>query len=126
MFEVCSWCLLFLFRPPLKFVDVFIHPISCRFIIAVRSPSMSTGEHPSTKEVLQATTRKHGVEHTKGSTETVHMKPGSTGEAGVGGGRRAEQPSFGRGGNINNSPASAEKVVVVARYGPRPHPKKHN
>jgi hypothetical protein len=86
---------------------------------------MSTGEHPSTKEVLQATTRKHGVEHTKGSTETVHMKPGSTGEAGVGG-RRAEQPSFGRGGNINNSPASAEKVVVVARYGPRPHPKKHN
>jgi hypothetical protein len=87
---------------------------------------MSTGEHPSTKEVLQATTRKHGVEHTKGSTETVHMKTGSTGEAGVGGGRRAEQPSFGRGGNINNSPASAEKVVVVARYGPRPHPKKHN
>jgi len=84
---------------------------------------MSTGEHPSTKEVLQATTRKPGVEHTKGSTETVHMKPGSTGEAGVVG-RRVEQPSFGRGGN--NSPASADKVVVVARYGPRPHPKKHN
>ena len=84
---------------------------------------MSTGDHPSTNEVLQATTRKPGVEHTKGSTETAHMKPGSTGEAGVVG-RRVEQPSFGRGGN--NSPASADKVVVVARYGPRPHPKKHN
>lgn len=81
---------------------------------------MSTGEHPSTKEVLQATSKPG--EHTKGSTETVHMNPGSTEGAGVVG-RRVEQPSFGRGGN---SPASAEKVVVVARYGPRPHPKKHN
>ena len=79
---------------------------------------MSTGEHPSTKEVLQAT-RKHGAK--AASTETVHMKPGSTGVVG----RRVEQPSFVRGGN-SNSPASAEKVVLVSRYGPRPHPKKHN
>lgn len=85
---------------------------------------MSAGEHPSTKEVLMQATRKTGVEHSMGgSTETVQMKPGKTGEAGVVG-RRVEQPSFGRGGN--SSPASAEKVVVVARVGPKPHPKKHN
>ncbi|PWZ19980.1 hypothetical protein Zm00014a_033435 [Zea mays] len=89
----------------------------------VRSPSMSTGEHhPSRKEALQATTTKeNGAVHTGGGAGTVHMSPGSTGEAGVVG-----QPILGGRGE-NSSPAAAEKVaVVVARYGPRPHPKKHN
>jgi hypothetical protein len=124
MSEVSSWCFVVL-RPPLKFVAAFIFiRFAALFITAVRSPSMSTGEHhPSRKEALRATTTKeHGAVHTGGGAGTVHMSPGSTGEAaGVVG-----QPIFGgRGGN--SSPAAAEKVaVVVARYGPRPHPKKHN
>ncbi|WVZ74856.1 hypothetical protein U9M48_022980 [Paspalum notatum var. saurae] len=95
----------------------------------VKSPSStSTGERPSSTEdaeVWQGTTssRKLGAGHTK-NTATVNVEKGTAaGEGAVG-----ASVVVGRGGNDRNSPASssAEKLVVVARDGPRPHPKKHN
>ncbi|RLM79544.1 uncharacterized protein C2845_PM12G18600 [Panicum miliaceum] len=86
----------------------------------VRSPSLSTGEHLSRKKEGLQGTRNHGAEHSKNTYETVRVEKGSTGEAaGVAG------ASLGRRGGNSGPAASAEKVVV-ARYGPRPHPKKHN
>ncbi|KAL6899312.1 hypothetical protein ACP4OV_005970 [Aristida adscensionis] len=76
----------------------------------VKSPSMSTGEHPSTTTNGLQGTRKLGAEKAKQLAGTTVQAKGSTGE-----------PSFGHGG----SPEFAE-IVVVARAGPRPHPKKHN
>ncbi|KAJ1279713.1 hypothetical protein BS78_04G176100 [Paspalum vaginatum] len=77
----------------------------------VKSPSStSTGERPSTEddEVWQGTSsRKLGAEHTK-NTATVHVEKGT------------------EGGNSNSPASSSAEKVVVARYGPRPHPKKHN
>ncbi|KAF8693593.1 hypothetical protein HU200_038996 [Digitaria exilis] len=86
----------------------------------VRSPSMSTGEHSSVdqKGSRGTSNNDHGVEHTK-NTETVSVEKGSTAEG-------ASGASFSRSGGSTSPAASDEKVVVVARYGPRPHPKKHN
>ncbi|TKW39967.1 hypothetical protein SEVIR_1G214800v4 [Setaria viridis] len=81
----------------------------------LRSPSTSTAEHSSREKGSQRT-RSHGVEHTK-NAETVRLEKGSTGEGAAG------ASVVGRGGN---SPAASAEKVVVARYGPRPHPKKHN
>lgn len=97
-------------------------PIAALFVLAVRSPAAtSTAHHSSSRDKgLQGMARKHGEANTK-NTRTVRVEKGSTtGEAGAAGASGV----VGRGGN---SPAasSAEKVVV-ARYGPRPHPKKHN
>ncbi|XP_062221100.1 uncharacterized protein LOC133920501 [Phragmites australis] len=79
----------------------------------VKDPSMSTGEHSSTEKGLQGR-RKPGMENTK-RTETV----GVTGSTGTGA-QNSVGPNFGHG-------ASSEFAeVVVERYGPRPHPKKHN
>uniref|UniRef100_A0A0A9AAI5 Uncharacterized protein n=1 Tax=Arundo donax TaxID=35708 RepID=A0A0A9AAI5_ARUDO len=77
----------------------------------VKDPSMPTGEHSSSKKGLHGV-RKLGVEHTTGN---VHVK-GSTGK----GAQNPAGPNFGHGA----SPEFAE--VVVQRYGPRTHPKKHN
>ncbi|GJM85371.1 hypothetical protein PR202_ga01816 [Eleusine coracana subsp. coracana] len=71
---------------------------------------MTTGENSSKKGInrgIQAAS-KPGIANTK-KTETVDVK-GSTGTG----------PNFGHGA----SPDVAE--VVVQRFGPRPHPKKHN
>ncbi|CAL5057464.1 unnamed protein product [Urochloa decumbens] len=82
----------------------------------LRSPSVSTGEHSSNRVNGLQGTRNHRVEHSKNAENTVRVEKGSTGEGEAG-------ASFGRGGN---SPAASAEKVVVARYGPRPHPKKHN
>lgn len=85
----------------------------------VTSTSMSTGEHLSRKkEGLLQGTRNHGADHSKNTGETVRVEKGLTGEAAAG-------ASLGRRGG-NASPAASAEKVVVARYGPRPHPKKHN
>ncbi|CAN6238460.1 unnamed protein product [Urochloa humidicola] len=79
----------------------------------LRSPSVSTGEHSSNRvNGLQGTRN----QRSKNTEKTVHVEKDSTGEGAAG-------ASFGRGGN---SPAASAEKVVVARYGPRPHPKKHN
>ncbi|RLN07853.1 uncharacterized protein C2845_PM11G09360 [Panicum miliaceum] len=86
----------------------------------VRSPSMSTGEHSSSREKEELRgTRNHGAGRTNTNTGTVRVEKGSAGEAGAAG------ASLGRRGG-NSSPAASAEKVVVARYGPRPHPKKHN
>ena len=83
---------------------------------------MSTGEHLSRKkEGLLQGTRNHGADHSKNTGETVRVEKGLTGEA-----AGAAGASLGRRGGNASPAASDEKVVVVARYGPRPHPKKHN
>ena len=83
---------------------------------------MSAGEHfLSTKKEGSQGTRNHGAEHSKTTDETVRVEKGLTGEA-----AGAAGASLGRRGGNASPAASDEKVVVVARYGPRPHPKKHN
>ena len=81
---------------------------------------MSTGEHLSKKKQGSQGTRNHGAEHSKSTHETVRVEKGLTGEA-----AGAAGASLGRRGG-NASPAASAEKVVVARYGPRPHPKKHN
>jgi hypothetical protein len=69
---------------------------------------MATSEHSSTRKGLQGA-RKPGVwNNTK--TETVDVK-----------GSAINGPNFVHGA----SPEISEKVVIQ-RYGPWPHPKKHN
>ncbi|CAL4968579.1 unnamed protein product [Urochloa decumbens] len=82
----------------------------------LRSPSMSTGEHSSNRVNGLQGVRNNGVEHSKNTEKTLHVEKGSTGGGATG-------ASVGRDGN---SPAASAEKVVVARYGPRPHPKKHN
>ena len=82
---------------------------------------MSTGEDLSKKKQGSQGTRNHGAEHSKTTDETVRVEKGLTGEAAAG----AAGASLGRRGG-NASPAASAEKVVVARYGPRPHPKKHN
>ncbi|CAN6244879.1 unnamed protein product [Urochloa humidicola] len=84
----------------------------------LRSLSVSTGEHSSNMENGLQETTNHGVKHSKNTENTVRVEKGSS----TGGG--AAGASFGRGGN--GPPAASAEKVVVARYGPRPHPKKHN
>ena len=80
---------------------------------------MSTGEHLSRKkEGLLQGTRNQGADHSKNTGETVRVEKGLTGEAAAG-------ASLGRRG-VNASPAASAEKVVVVRYGPRPHLKKHN
>ncbi|CAN6232223.1 unnamed protein product [Urochloa humidicola] len=83
----------------------------------LRSPSVSAGEHSSNRENGLQGTRNHGVEHSENPGNTVRVEKGSTGGSAAG-------ASFGRGGN--SPPAASAEKIVVARYGPRPHPKKHN
>ena len=112
-----------LYLPELPLDRLVFDPIrGCLSILAVRSPSMSAGEHfLSIKKEGSQGTRNHGAEHSKSTHETVRVEKGLTGEA-----AGAAGASLGRRGGNASPAASDEKVVVVARYGPRPHPKKHN
>ncbi|KAL6634635.1 hypothetical protein ACP70R_027306 [Stipagrostis hirtigluma subsp. patula] len=76
----------------------------------VKNPPMATGEHASAKKGSQGM-KEIGVANTK-KTETTQVKGSANSPAG--------RPNFGHG----RSPEVSK--VVVQRFGPRPHPKKHN
>lgn len=97
-------------------IALLISPAARILLLAVKDPSMPTGDPSSIKKGLQqGSTMKLDAGKTK-KVENVGVEESSKGSV---------EPSFGNRGSLD---AESDMVAVLARRGepPKPHPKKHN
>ncbi|KAM3315691.1 hypothetical protein ACQJBY_034054 [Aegilops geniculata] len=97
-------------------VVLLISPAAHILLLAVKDPSMPTGDSSSVKKGLQQGSNMKLDAGTTKEVENVRVDETPEGSA---------EPSFGNRGSLG---VESDKVAVLARRGepPKPHPKKHN